>query len=155
MIKHPEGGYYVSTYSSPLQISDKELEKTFTGTRPLATSIYFLIHDDDVSNFHRLQADEMWYFHDGDPLVISEITPDGKYIEHKLGLDILKGEKPQVLVPAGSIFGSFVLGNKGFSLVGCMVSYGFEFEDFELFNRESLLKNYPQHEKIIKKLTRI
>ncbi len=60
---------------------------------------------------------------------------------------------PQVLVPRGSIFGS-AMNNEGFSLVGCMVSPGFEFEDFKLFTRKELLDKYPQHESIIKKLTR-
>lgn len=154
MIKHPEGGYFQQTYECPHNISDRELETRFEGMRPLATSIYFLIHDNDVSNFHRLESDEIWYFHDGNPLVVAVITPDGEYVEHKIGLDFEKGQRPQVLVPAGSIFGSFVEENRGYSLVGCMVSFGFDFNDFELFKRESLLKDYPEHETMIRKLTR-
>ena len=155
MEKHPEGGYYALTYECQHRITDKEIDKAFQGTRSLATSIYFLIHDEDVSNFHKLESDEMWYYHDGSPLVIAVITPNGDYVEHRLGLDIKNGETPQVLVPAGSIFGSFIKGNSGYSLVGCMVSYGFDFNDFELFDRKVLLKEYPQYESIICKLTRV
>lgn len=96
----------------------------------------------------------MWYFHDGNPLVISVIDKNGNYNKHLLGLDVSNNEKPQLLVPAGSIFGSFVKGNVGFSLVGCMVSYGFYFNDFELFTEEMLIKEYPQHSTIIEKLTK-
>ena len=81
------------------------------------------------------------------------ITPDGELITQDLGLEIEKGQKPQILVPKGYIFGS-AMHNEGYSLVGCMVSPGFTFEDFELFERNDLLKIYPEHEKIIKKLTR-
>lgn len=56
MKKHPEGGYYSITYECPHKISDAELCNDFKGTRSLATSIYFLIHDEDVSNFHRLPS---------------------------------------------------------------------------------------------------
>ncbi|WP_428637194.1 cupin domain-containing protein, partial [Shewanella sp.] len=60
---------------------------------------------------------------------------------------------PQFLVPKGCIFGS-AMNNPGFSLVGCMVSPGFTFEDFELFERQTLLNAYPQHRQIIERLTR-
>lgn len=152
MISHPEGGYYKTVYESKHRITDKELTVDFEGTRSLATSIYFLVSEGEVSNFHRLKADEMWYFHDGSPLTIAVITKQGEYITYRLGLDIENGELPQVLVPAGSIFGSYT--EAGYSLVGCMVTYGFKFEDFELFNRRDLLTAYPDYEEIINKLTR-
>jgi len=80
------------------------------------------------------------------------IDEAGKYMEHKLGLDIEKGELPQVLVPRNSIFGSSVADNGAFSLVGCMVSPGFDFEDFELFTQIDLIEKYPEHEQIIRKM---
>ena len=80
------------------------------------------------------------------------IHPDGEYKAHQLGLDFEKGETPQVLVPKGAIFGSSVDQEESFSLVGCMVSPGFDFEDFELFTQEELLKLYPQHKKVIRKM---
>jgi len=151
MIKHPEGGYYSEEYVSPYKITSECLNIEFNGYRALSSSIYFLIDENNVSNFHRLKSDEIWYYHDGEPLTIAVITKSGDYRSYDLGLDFDKGQRPQILVEAGSIFGSYT--KKGFSLVSCMVSYAFDFEDFELFKRETLLKEYPEHEEIIRKLT--
>ncbi|MBU0504551.1 MAG: cupin domain-containing protein [bacterium] len=43
---------------------------------------------------------------------------------------------------------------ESYALVSCVVAPGFEFSDFELGKKEGLLKQYPQHEKIIQELTR-
>lgn len=150
MQSHPEGGYYSLEYTSPYEITGEMIEENFHGKRPLSTSIYFLIEADNVSNLHRLKADEIWYYHDGASLVVAEITDKGEYIEHKLGIH--EGEKPQILIQAGSIFGSYSTGD--YSLVSCMVSYGFHFDDFELFDRKTLLEKYPEHKQIITKLTK-
>ena len=111
-----------------------------------------MLRDGEVSNFHRLKSDEMWYYHSGSPLTIYMISPEGEFITEQLGLNIENGEKPQVLVPKDFIFGS-AMNNEGYALVGCMVSPGFEFRDFELFKRSFLLEKYPQYEEIILKLT--
>ena len=152
MIAHPEGGFYKEVYTSEENITAKELKVEFEGSRMLWTSIYFLLRDGEVSNFHRLKSDEMWYYHSGSPLTIYMISPKGELITEQLGLNIENGEKPQVLVPKDYIFGS-AMNNEGYALVGCMVSPGFEFRDFELFKRRFLLEKYPQYEEIILKLT--
>ncbi|KEI80150.1 cupin domain-containing protein [Clostridium botulinum] len=153
MIAHPEGGYYKESFISAENITDSDLTTTFEDKRILWTSIYFLLRNGEVSNFHRLKSDEMWYYHSGFPLTIYMITPEGELITEQLGLDIEKGEKPQVLVPKNYIFGS-AMNNKGYALVGCMVSPGFEFRDFELFERDTLLNLYPKYKETIEKLTR-
>lgn len=153
LIKHPEGGYFKETYKNTENISDKELTAVFEGTRSLATSIYFLLNSGEVSHFHRLKSDELWYFHAGSALTIYVIDQDGSLLEFKLGLNIENGESPQIIVPAGSIFGSSMNEENSYSLVGCMVSYGFDFRDFKLFKRDELLNLYPQHKDIIVKLT--
>jgi hypothetical protein len=153
MISHPEGGFYKETFLSGENISSRGLNVEFDGVRKLWTSIYFLLRDGEVSNFHRLKSDEMWYYHSGSPLTIYMISPDGKLIIEQLGLNIEKGEKPQILVPKDYIFGS-AMNNEGYALVGCMVSPGFEFKDFELFERNFLLEKYPEYKEIILKLTR-
>ncbi|MCZ4339433.1 cupin domain-containing protein [Shewanella colwelliana] len=142
--QHVEGGYYCSSYRSAQQFDD---------ARQLWTSIYFLLRDGEVSNFHRLTADEMWYFHAGQSLTIYMIDEQGELTTAKLGLDFAAGERPQFLVPKGAIFGS-AMNQPGFSLVGCMVSPGFTFDDFELFGQETLLAMYPQHQEIIERLSR-
>ena len=142
--QHVEGGYYCSSYRSAESFDDK---------RALWTSIYFLLRTGEVSNFHRLTADEMWYFHAGESLTIYMIDQEGTLTTAQLGLDLAAGQRPQFLVPKGSIFGS-AMNQPGFSLVGCMVSPGFTFEDFELFSQESLLELYPEHKEIIVRLSR-
>lgn len=152
LLPHPEGGYYKRTFESEEQTSDQELSVEFEGKRRLYTSIYFLLGSDDISHFHRLKSDELWYYHAGSPLTVHVIDEDGVYKEYKLGIDLENGEVPQVLVPKNSIFGSSVKDEDTFSLVGCMVSPGFEFQDFELFTQDELLAKYPQHQEIIMKL---
>ncbi|PIW62101.1 cupin domain-containing protein [Shewanella sp. CG12_big_fil_rev_8_21_14_0_65_47_15] len=142
--QHIEGGYYRSSYRSAMQ---------YDSTRALWSSIYFLLRTGEVSHFHRLTADEMWYFHGGQSLTIYMISPEGELTTAQLGLDLAAGERPQFLVPKGCIFGS-AMNQPGFSLVGCMVSPGFTFDDFELFSQESLLAQYPQHRDIILRLSK-
>ncbi|RDY24343.1 cupin domain-containing protein [Romboutsia maritimum] len=144
MTSHVEGGYFKESVLS---------KDFFREDKKLFSSIYFLLETGEVSHFHRLTSDEMWYYHDGQALTIYMITPDGELITKQLGLDIEKGEVPQVLVPKGYIFGSS-MNNDGFALVGCMVAPAFTFDDFELFKRDELLNMYPHLEDIIKKLTR-
>ncbi|WP_303967600.1 cupin domain-containing protein [Sporosarcina ureae] len=144
---HPEGGFYKSTYRSDVTANCAQ------GERPMYTSIYFLLRSEDVSHFHRLQSDEIWYFHGGSSLTVHMITPQGLYEEVSVGLDLHKGEVPQFLVPKDTIFGSSVKEPNTFALVSCMVSPGFDFADFELFERHDLLKKHPKYEEIIKKLT--
>jgi uncharacterized protein len=151
LVPHPEGGYYKSTFQSEHSVADEGV--TNQGKeRLLYTSIYFLLTSGEISHLHRLKSDELWYYHGGSPLTVHVIEQNGDYKEWKLGLNLEQGEVPQVLVPKGTIFGSSVMEDNTFSLVGCMVSPGFDFEDFELFKQAELLMDYPQHEKIIKKL---
>lgn len=144
MEPHIEGGYFKASILS---------EDNFNSEKKLYSSIYFLLRTGEVSNFHRLTADEVWYYHAGEALTIYMITKEGKLITKQLGLDIEKGEEPQILVEKGCIFGS-AMNEDGFSLVGCMVAPAFTYEDFELFEREDLLAQYPEHKDIILKLTR-
>ena len=152
LLPHPEGGYYKQTFHSTETTSDQELSVSFEGKRKLYTSIYFLLTSNNISHFHRLKSDELWYFHGGSSLTIHIIDEQGNYMEKKLGLDLDNGEVPQVLVPKNCIFGSSCSDEDSFSLVGCMVSPGFEFTDFELFTQSELLEKYPQHKEIILKM---
>ncbi|WP_082232188.1 cupin domain-containing protein [Halobacillus massiliensis] len=146
LIPHPEGGFYKQTYHSTLGTN------TPRGQRSLYTSIYFLLRSEDVSHFHRLQSDELWYYHGGSTLTVHMITPEGEYKQIKLGLNVARGEVPQFVVPRYTIFGSSVDEEDTFSFVGCMVSPGFDFKDFELFDKQELLDKYPEHRDVIERL---
>ncbi len=143
---HPEGGYYLETYRSEQQIETKN------GNRNIATAIYFLIEEGNVSNFHRIKSDEHWFFHEGSPLEIHVLSPENGHETLLLGNNFVNGERPHQVVPAQAIFGSCVH-ESGYSFVSCVVSPGFDFQDFELFKKEELLNDYPKHEAIINKLT--
>jgi len=151
---HPEGGYYRETYRSGESISAGALPDRYTGRRSLCTAIYFLLERSEFSAFHRIRSDEVWHFHDGGTLTLHRIAPDGSYAATRIGLDAAAGEVPQANVPAGCWFGATVSGSPGYTLVSCTVSPGFDFADFEIGQREDLLRRYPQHAATIERLTR-
>jgi hypothetical protein len=151
---HPEGGYYRETYRSELVVAKSVLPPAFSGDRALATAIYFLLEGGDLSAFHRLHSDEMWHFYAGGTLIVSQIDERGEYSEILLGSDAEAGEVFQAVVKAGCWFGARVKDPKSFVLVGCTVSPGFDFDDFELGRRAELVRLYPQHREVIEKLTR-
>lgn len=153
MQRHPEGGWYKETYRSDGVVPGSVLAD-FDGDRSFATGIYFLLTEANFSAFHRIKSDEMWHFYDGDGLYVHEIRPNGHYIHHKLGLDLQNGEQPQLVISANSWFASEVKEGGNCCLVGCTVSPGFDFEDFELAERDQLLAAYPQCANIITRLTR-
>ncbi|MGO3196598.1 cupin domain-containing protein [Vagococcus salmoninarum] len=141
---HPEGGFYKRTEESSVTLRVNEQD------RPLYTSIYFLLTPDSPSHFHRLQSDEVWYYHDGMPLTVHCLFPNGGYEAVPLGKAISEGQQLHFTVPKGTIFGSSVAVD--YALVSCVVAPGFDFADFELFTQKDLLALYPQHEEIIKEL---
>ena len=133
---HQEGGYF-RRY--------KEAEDTVDGELRLWSSTYYLVKDREVSHLHRLNSDEIWYYHSGSSMVLYIIGVDGKLRQEKLGLDIEHGEQPQILAKKGEIFGALMEGT-GYSLVSCMVSPEFRYEDFEILERSVLVEKYPQYE---------
>jgi len=152
--EHPEGGYYKRVYTSELQLKQSSLPQTFGGDRPVCTSIYYLLRQNEFSAFHRIQSDELWHFYDGNGLKIYELTPDGNLTDHLLGLEIEKGQSPFHVVKAGNWFAAELLPDSLYTLVGCTVSPGFDFSEFELADRKKLTSNYPKHKNLIAKLTR-
>ncbi|RMF60538.1 MAG: cupin domain-containing protein [Calditrichaeota bacterium] len=151
---HPEGGYYREIYRSNEIVKKEHLPERFNGDRCLATSIYFLLEGNDFSSFHRLKSDEIWNFYTGSSLTIYSIHPNGILTQIFLGDDYEAGEVFQAVVPAGCWFAARVNVSNSYSLVGCTVAPGFEFDDFELGKREQLLKQFPQHQQLIRQFTR-
>lgn len=142
---HPEGGYYKRIYASSATIS------TASGERPLATSIHYLLEQNDFSAWHRIKSDELWYFHSGGQLKIHMIHPTGSLETITLGEDQL-----MAAVPAGVWFCAEPAfeSQHSYTLVSCVVTPGFDFEDFEMGDAEDLVTVYPQHRDIICRLCR-
>lgn len=152
--KHPEGGYFKETYRNK-NIWGKHSDNKLSGEeRNLATSIYYLLDYTDVSCFHKLESDELWYFHDGSSLTLPMFMPDGSYQEAVLGKNIEGGHSMQIIIPAGTIFGAYVNQPGTFVLMGCMVTPGFDFKDFTLIQRDQLLRKFPDKRELIIKLTK-
>ena len=146
---HPEGGFYRETFRS------EQVATLASGrNRSASTAIYFLIPAGAFSAFHVIHgADEVWHHYGGGPVEIHTITPGGEHRWEILGGSLEDGERPQIIVPAGTLQAATVRGS-GFALCGCTVSPGFDFADFEMPNREVLLGRFPQHAAAIRRLTR-
>ena len=152
--RHPEGGYYKETYRSQEFISVNALPKRFKGPRRFSTAIYFLLERGDFSAFHRIRSDECWHFYYGDSLSIYIIHPNGDLDTVYLGNNMNNSEHFQFVVPANCWFAAEPAENSLFSFVGCTVAPGFDFADFELAKADRLIALYPQHQLLIKRLTR-
>lgn len=149
---HPEGGYYKEMYRSAGAIPPSVLGANFSTARNFCTGIYFMLAADSFSAFHRIQQDEIWHFHMGTTIELHWLSPKGKHHKIHLGHKVLAGEKLQAVVPAGCWFAAKSVGP--WALVGCTVAPGFNFADFELANRQELVKEFPQHKELIENFTR-
>ena len=124
---HPEGGWFRQTWVSPalVKLPDGRV-------RPTATLIYFLLPAGDASAWHRVASDEIWLAHTG--AVVVELggfgDAPGLGEAHVVGHDLEAGELPQVLVAAG--VWQRTRPSEDDALVSCLVSPGFDFDDFEL-----------------------
>ncbi len=154
LIPHPEGGYFREVYRSEEKLNQESLPKRYNSERSISTSIYFLMEGDQVSTFHRIKSDETWHFYDGSGVKIYILANDGQISEILLGKNLEEMEFHQVTIKRNSWFGAEVLDKSSYALLGCTVAPGFDYDDFEIGNRNILLSLYPRHEKIIRKLTR-
>lgn len=151
---HPEGGYFKETYRSEGLITQEYLGSKFTGNRNYCTGIYFLLTSDIFSAFHKINQDEMWHFYKGSPLTLHIISPEGNYSKISIGNNLDNNEVLQFVVPAAHWFATEVVTKNSYALAGCTVAPGFDFRDFEMPNRETLLALFPQHSEVITRLTR-
>jgi predicted cupin superfamily sugar epimerase len=151
LIPHPERGFYRETYRSPADVaSDRH-----GGTRSASTAIYFLVTASEPATFlHRLVSDEVFHLYDGGPLEILRLHPDGKWDVAVLGMNLDAGERPQIVIPAGTWFGTELRKGASHCLVGCTVAPGFEFADFELAEGPELEARYPDAADRIRRMSR-
>jgi uncharacterized protein len=122
---HPEGGWYKQTW----------IAKNDGSKRPTGTAIYYLLEEGQRSHWHHVDADEIWHFYAGAPLVLSIAATDkGPALDQHLGPDIFAGEIPQILVPKHHWQAARSTGD--WTLVGCTVSPAFQFSGFHLADKD-------------------
>ena len=140
--KHPEGGWFKEVYRSEELAKKSALPETYSGDRNFSTSIYYLLEGDDFSAFHRIKSDELWHFYTGTSGVEILWIDEGKVMRSKVGNDIEKEEHFQVLIPKNHWFAARLLNKDAYALVGCTVSPGFHFVDFEMAGKDLIIE-YP------------
>eukprot|EP00747_Dinoflagellata_sp_TGD_P186614 gnl/TRDRNA2_/TRDRNA2_43729_c0_seq1.p1 gnl/TRDRNA2_/TRDRNA2_43729_c0~~gnl/TRDRNA2_/TRDRNA2_43729_c0_seq1.p1 ORF type:complete len:196 (+),score=26.04 gnl/TRDRNA2_/TRDRNA2_43729_c0_seq1:70-588(+) len=143
----PEGGFFRRTHYSDQTVKTADSEQ-----RHASNAILYLMLKKNCSKMHRLKQDETWHFYHGSPMVVVELDSGAKehHRLHMLG-PVTSGHSPQHTVKAGTWFGAFSSGE--LSLVGCSLGPAFEFEDFELGERQCLLAAYPGAKEVILRLT--
>lgn len=151
---HPEGGYYRETYRSEDRIREDALPSGFVGDRHCSTAIYYLLGPGDFSAFHRIRSDETWHFYKGAGLILHVLTDGGGCESVLLGDGAERGEVFQATVKAGRWFASEPSTPDGYALVGCTVSPGFDFRDFEMADAETLAAGWPDHVDLVRRLCR-
>lgn len=153
LVPHPEGGYYKEVYRSDEAIHPIGLPERYLTPRSMSTAIYFLLRSEDISAFHRIKSDEIWFYHAGSSADIY-IIENREFRVEKVGMNRKRGDQLQILLPRNSWFGAKVIDQESFILVSCTVAPGFDFEDFELADRKELLVEYPEFEAEIIMLTK-
>lgn len=145
---HPEGGHYKEIFRSHTEVyrhNESELKNA-------CTSIYYLLEHNDFSGFHRLKSDELWYFHNGQPINIHVLDADGGYTCIELS-DSETGNL-QAFIKSNSWFAAEISSKSDFALVSCAVAPGFDFAEFEMATKSSLTSIYPSQKSLIDKLCR-
>jgi predicted cupin superfamily sugar epimerase len=137
---HPEGGFYREIYRSVQQV------QAGARRRAASTSIYFLLPAAAHSAWHTVQSDEQWHHYGGAALELHLLREDGHQLM-TLGPRILEGELAQAMVPAGVIQAARPIG--GWSLMGCTVAPGFDFDDFEMNSAKDLYRRFPSYHRLI------
>ncbi|MFC4003354.1 cupin domain-containing protein [Prauserella oleivorans] len=127
---HPEGGWFRRTWEA----GQRFRPDGYPGERPSATAIHYLLAPGEQSRWHRVRADELWLWHRGGALTLT-LGGTGDRPDPAppitLGPDVERGEQVQALVPAGTWQAAHPARDEAV-LVSCVVSPGFDFDDFEL-----------------------
>jgi Uncharacterized conserved protein len=138
-----EGGLYAETYRSARVLPAGAAGPEQTGPRACCTAIYYLVTPTRFSALHRVASTEIFHFYLGDPVHMLQLYPDGSSETKVIGTDIAHGQRPQVVVPRGVWQGTRLLPGGRFALLGCTVSPGFDFSDYEHGGRAALTRAYP------------
>jgi predicted cupin superfamily sugar epimerase len=119
---HPEGGWYREIHRSTARVA------TQRGSRSALTTIHYLLERQQSSRWHVVEADEVWHFYAGAPLELLGYEPGTHHLTRYVLGDVRAGNVPVAVIATGIWQAARSLGD--YSLVGCTVGPGFEFEDF-------------------------
>jgi len=132
LLKHPEGGWFSEVYTAPF-VQDG---------RAFAGSIYFLLDAGEISHFHEIDCDEIWYFHEGCGMTVTVLSETGMD-RILLGNDVENGARPMVIIPKGAIFAAENRARDGYSFVSCATAPKFRYDGFRLIDRAEIKARFP------------
>lgn len=152
---HPrEGGWFVQTWASEETLAPSSFAAgRYPGPRRMATAIYYLLEPGTFSEMHRLRSDEVFHHYAGDAVEMLQLTPNGEGRRVIIGRNIAAGERPQMVVERNIWQGSRLVSGGNWALLGCTVSPGFEYEDYDSGSRGKLLAGWPKWADLITALT--
>ncbi|NQU43247.1 cupin domain-containing protein [bacterium] len=148
-----EGGYYRETYRSDETVPAAALPGRYGVLKSFSTAIYYLLIPKTYSVIHRVPSEEVFHFYLGDPVTMLHLHPAGEGRVLTLGHDLEKDHLPQVVVPRNIWQGCRLKAGGCFALMGTTVAPGFDFPDFEVGERSTLLQAYPDYADLIRRLT--
>ena len=128
--RHPEGGWFSESYTAPFECDE----------RSLMGSIYFLLEKDEISHFHQIDCDEIWYHHEGCGLKITMII-DGKVTEKIIGPE--DDQLAMAVIPKGAIFAAENVDKGSFCFMSCATSPKFTYDGFRLVDDEEIRNTSP------------
>lgn len=149
-----EGGYFVESYRSAEMIAPEQFAGRYESGRSVSTAIYYLLEPGTFSEMHRVKSDEIFHFYLGDAVEMLQLLPDRTSRVVTIGTELERGMRPQVVVPRGVWQGCRLVEGGTVALMGCTVSPGFEYADYESGTREELLAGWPEARALIDALTR-
>jgi len=144
--KHPEGGYFKQTYRSDTIVN----VEGYNGPRKISTAVDYMLVGGQFSAFHRIKSEEIWHYYAGGSIMLHAIDKDGKLSKIKIG----RGGTLQVVMKAGTWLAASLNNKKSYCLLGCTVSPGFDYRDWELRKRDQLARTYPRHRALIERYTK-
>jgi predicted cupin superfamily sugar epimerase len=154
LIPHPEGGHFREVYRASQRVAHPGIPASHDHDRCAGTLIYFLLAGAEFSAFHRVRwSDEIWHLYAGGPLELHTIGSRDDYAKRLLTTDLRNGE-PTAVVPAGALQAARLAPGSAWAFGGCTVAPGFDFADFEMLPRGSLVAAHARHAAIINELTR-
>ncbi|NOZ53601.1 MAG: cupin domain-containing protein [Gammaproteobacteria bacterium] len=139
LIPHPnEGGYFRRTFES------KHVTKMAGSHRKLASSIYYLLTDDNrYSYLHRNKSDIVHCYHCGSPIRYTIIVASGHIEQHVLGTNLSQGEIPQLIVAGGDWKASELVSGE-YGLISEVVIPEFDYEDNEIATARQISTLFPE-----------